>query len=93
MDITSLLISLAGGLLGGNVAGQAKADHLGTVGNSVAGLVGGGLANIVLHSLGLLTPETELTVRSIITNLAGSGLLGAVLPFAVSFLKKSFEQR
>ncbi len=44
MDITSLLIEAVSGAVGGNVAGAAmKENSLGAVGNSIAGIVGGGL--------------------------------------------------
>ena len=45
MDITSLIIEAVSGAIGGNVAGAAmKENSLGTVGNSIAGILGGGLA-------------------------------------------------
>ena len=43
MDVVSLLINLVSGAAGGNLAGAAMPDKsLGTLGNTVAGLVGGG---------------------------------------------------
>ena len=45
MDITSLIIEAVSGAVGGNVAGAAmKENSLGAVGNSIAGILGGGLA-------------------------------------------------
>jgi uncharacterized membrane protein YeaQ/YmgE (transglycosylase-associated protein family) len=44
MNIASLIIQLISGAVGGNVAGAAmKESSLGTLGNSIAGIVGGGL--------------------------------------------------
>ena len=44
MDITSLIIEAVSGAVGGNVAGAAmKENSLGAMGNSIAGIVGGGL--------------------------------------------------
>jgi uncharacterized membrane protein YeaQ/YmgE (transglycosylase-associated protein family) len=44
MDVMSLLVSLISGAVGGNVAGAAMKDKsLGTIGNSLAGILGGGL--------------------------------------------------
>ena len=44
MDITNLIIQAVSGAVGGNVAGAAMKDKsLGPVGNSLAGLVGGGI--------------------------------------------------
>ncbi len=89
MDMVSLLISLVSGLLGGNISGSTmKENNLGTVGNSVAGLLGGGLGNVLLHALGVLgTGGTELSFSSILSNIGASGLAGAVLPLIVSHIK------
>jgi len=44
MDMTGLLVSLISGAVGGNVAGAAMQDKsLGTLGNSLAGIFGGGI--------------------------------------------------
>jgi uncharacterized membrane protein YeaQ/YmgE (transglycosylase-associated protein family) len=52
MDITSLIIEAVSGAVGGNVAGAAmKEKSLGAVGNSIAGIVGGGLGGTILHSV------------------------------------------
>src|SRR4051794_33709523 len=52
MDITSLILELVSGAVGGNVAGAAmKEKSLGAVGNSLAGLVGGGLGGTILQSV------------------------------------------
>ena len=43
MDMVSLLISLVSGAVGGNIVGAAMKDRsLGGVGNTIAGLIGGG---------------------------------------------------
>jgi len=45
------IISLLSGIIGGNMAGSAmKEQSLGTLGNSIAGLVGGGLGGQLLSS-------------------------------------------
>src|SRR6266487_3440093 len=52
MDITSLIIEAVSGAVGGNIAGAAmKENSLGTVGNSIAGILGGGLGGTILHSV------------------------------------------
>ncbi len=44
MDITALIIQLIAGAIGGNAAGAAlKNLSLGTAGNSIVGILGGGL--------------------------------------------------
>jgi uncharacterized membrane protein YeaQ/YmgE (transglycosylase-associated protein family) len=52
MDITSLIVEAVSGAVGGNVAGAAmKEKNLGAVGNSIAGIVGGGLGGTILQTL------------------------------------------
>ena len=52
MDITSLIIEAVSGAVDGNVAGAAmKEKSLGAVGNSIAGIVGGGLGGTILQTL------------------------------------------
>jgi len=50
-----LIISLLSGAVGGNVAGGAlKNYNLGTIWNSVVGILGGGVGGQILSALGLL---------------------------------------
>ena len=52
MDTMSLIINLISGAAGGNAAGAAMPDKsLGTLGNSLAGLVGGGVAGAILQAI------------------------------------------
>lgn len=49
-----LIISLVTGAVGGNAAGAVlKKFSLGTTGNSIAGILGGGLGGIILSKLGI----------------------------------------
>ena len=52
MDLTSFIIEAVSGVVGGNVAGAAmKEKSLGPVGNSLAGIVGGGLGGTILQAV------------------------------------------
>ena len=52
MNIISLIIQLISGAVGGNIAGAAmKESSLGTLGNSIAGIVGGGLGGTLLQTV------------------------------------------
>ena len=86
MDIVTLLIQLASGALGGNVAGSLlKNLSLGTLGNSIAGIVGGGLGGQILGHLlnlpavggGALDPMAILS--QVVSGGAGGGILMAVI--------------
>ena len=49
MDITNLLIQLVSGAIGGNLAGMGlKKYSLGMLGNSIAGILGGGIGAQIL---------------------------------------------
>lgn len=96
MDILNILISLASGALGGNVAGSSVKEEkggLGMLGNSLTGLLGGGVGHIILQSLGLLgVGGADHSISTILTNIGASGLAGAVLPFVVSFIKQALNK-
>ena len=54
MSIVGLIVQLVSGAVGGNVAGAAlKKFGLGTVGNSIVGILGGGLGGQILGMLGV----------------------------------------
>lgn len=86
MEIVSLLISLISGAAGGNLAGAALSEkNLGIIGNTIVGLVGGGLGGYILQAFGLLShfvgnnagvdPSTTAAVTTAASNLD----LGAIL--------------
>lgn len=84
MDVTSLLIQLVCGAVGGNVAGLLnRARSLGPVINTVLGAVGGVAGGQVLGgNLG------DLLGGGTVGTAATSGLVGLVLPLIGGFLKK-----
>ena len=82
MDMTSLLISLISGAVGGNVAGAAMKDKsLGTLGNSLAGIFVGGIGSFLLQALGVLATSATSGggLGDILGNVAGGGVGGAIL--------------
>lgn len=95
MDI-GLLIQLLSGVVGGNVAGsQLGEKSLGALGNSLAGLVGGGLGGQILTALlgiGAASAGGGLDLGSIIAQLAGGGVGGAVLTAIIGMLKQNFAK-
>ncbi len=95
MDL-ALIIQLISGAIGGNVAGAAlKEKSLGVLGNSLAGLVGGGLGGQILQALlgvGTATAGSGLDLGAIISQIAGGGVGGAVLMAIVGILKQNFAK-
>lgn len=91
MDTTSLLLSLISGAVGGNVAGKVMPDKsLGTLGDSLAGIVGGGLGGQILQAvLPALSQGGDMDLGGIIGNIAGGGVGGGLLMAVISLVKKA----
>jgi uncharacterized membrane protein YeaQ/YmgE (transglycosylase-associated protein family) len=89
MNIVYLIISLICGAIGGNAAGAVMKDKsLGTLGNSLAGILGGGIGGAVLQALHLLPQGGGgLDLAGIVANIASGGVGGAVLLLIVSLFK------
>jgi len=94
MDMASLLISLVSGAVGGNAAGAAMKDKsLGTVGNSIAGILGGGLGTILLQQVGVAAGGGQLDLSKIITDVAGGGVGGGILMAVIAAVKGAMAQK
>ena len=86
----AILIQLLSGALGGNAAGAVlKNFNLGTLGNSVAGILGGGIGGAILSSVlgSAAAPYAGMDIGSILSNVAGGGVGGAVLLVIVGVVK------
>jgi hypothetical protein len=93
MDIVTLIIQLVAGAVGGNVAGAAvKQYSLGTVGNSIAGIIGGGIGGQILSaivpSLAAAASSGNLDIGSIIGQIVGGGVGGGILMVIVGIIKQ-----
>ncbi len=88
-----LIIQLISGAVGGNVAGALmKKLSLGTLGNSIVGILGGGLGGWVLGLLGIATKSGGTDIGSIVGSIAGGGVGGGVLMAIVAFIKKAMSK-
>lgn len=106
MDIVNLLISLASGAAGGNIAAAALPEdkNLGTLGNTISGLIGGGAGHYILQILGVLAQAGVATaagtaaagsgfdVGSLLANIGASGASGAILTAIVGLIKSSMQK-
>lgn len=107
MDLLNLIISLVSGLVGGNVAGASMPDkNLGTVGNSVAGLLGGGIGDFILKALGVLATTGAATaagaapveasgfdLTSLLANIGVSGVSGGALTAIIALIKNALQKK
>ena len=88
-----LIIQLISGAVGGNVAGGLMKDKsLGTLGNSIAGILGGGIGGQLLGMLGIGAGGGGMDIGSIITQVAGGGVGGGVLMVIIGIIKKAMAK-
>ena len=97
MNIIALIISLISGAVGGNAAGAAmKEKSLGVAGNSLAGIVGGGLGGMILQMLGFAQQGAASTsgmdIGAIIANIAGGGVGGGALMAIIAALRGGMKK-
>lgn len=84
--MTELIISLLTGAVGGNIAGALlKKFSMGTLWNSVVGILGGGLGAQLLSSLGL---DLSGMIGSLAGGTAGGGVLMAIIGVIKSAMSK-----
>jgi uncharacterized membrane protein YeaQ/YmgE (transglycosylase-associated protein family) len=96
MNIISLIIEIISGAIGGNVAGAAmKENSLGTLGNSIAGIVGGGLGGSILQSItgNAATGGGSLDLATILSNVAGGGVGGAILMAVIGLIRNQMAKK
>jgi uncharacterized membrane protein YeaQ/YmgE (transglycosylase-associated protein family) len=96
MNIISLIIQLISGAVGGNIAGAAmKESSLGTLGNSIAGIVGGGLGGAILQAVlgSAAAGGGGLDLSTILSNVVGGGVGGAILMAIVGIIKNKMAAK
>lgn len=89
-----VIIQLVSGAVGGNAAGALLKDKsLGTIGNSLAGILGGGLGGYLLNMLGVATGAGGMDIAGIIGSIAGGGVGGGVLMAIIGFIKSAMGKK
>ncbi|WP_041777978.1 hypothetical protein [Beijerinckia indica] len=87
-----ILINLVSGALGGNAIGKSSPTFdLGTIGNTIAGLVGGGVLGQIITALlpavASATQAGDLSIGGIVTQLIAGGAGGAILTAIAGLIK------
>lgn len=88
-----LIIGLISGAAGGNIVGKVlKNLDLGPLGNSIAGIIGGGLGQQIIAAMGAGGVAADaaaggLDIGSIISSIASGGVGGGVVMAVVGVIK------
>lgn len=87
-----IIINLIAGALGGNAVGKASSSFdLGTLGNTIAGLVGGGvlgqIVTLALPAVASAMQSGDLSIGNIIAQAVSGGAGGAILTAIIGLLK------
>ena len=87
-----ILINLITGALGGVAAGKASPNFdLGTIGNIISGLVGGGvlgqIVTLALPSVVVAAETGHLSVGGVISQIIAGGAGGAILTAIIGAIK------
>ena len=87
-----ILINLIAGALGGVGAGKSSPNFdLGTVGNIVSGLVGGGvlgqIVTLAMPAVAAAAQSGDLSIGGIISHIVAGGAGGAILTAIVGAIK------
>ncbi len=94
MSLLPLIIQLISGAVGGNLAGTLmKKFSLGTLWNSVAGIIGGGIGGQLLGLLGITTTTGGVDLASIVGSIASGGVGGGVLMAIIGVIKSAMAKK
>jgi uncharacterized membrane protein YeaQ/YmgE (transglycosylase-associated protein family) len=90
MDVVGALVSLVSGAVGGNISGASlKEMSLGTIGNTIAGAVGGVAGGYIIQAVGVLSALglSEMSIGALATGAGSAAVSGAVVTAVVGFIK------
>ncbi|MEM1245273.1 MAG: hypothetical protein AAGA81_23900 [Acidobacteriota bacterium] len=91
-SLLPLIIQLISGAVGGNLAGSLmKESSLGTLGNSIAGILGGGIGGQALGLLGLATGG-GMDITGILGSVASGGVGGGILMAILGVVRKAMSK-
>ena len=89
MELLPLIIQLASGALGGNLAGKLmKNFSMGTLWNSVLGILGGGLGGQLLDMAGIAT-QSGMDITGIVGSIASGGVGGGALLAIIGVIRNA----
>jgi len=87
-----VLIGLASGAIGGNVAGGVMKSNMGTMGRSLTGIVGGVVLSLIGQRIpgleGMFSMGGDFSLAGVVGPLVSGGLGGGILTAILGKLKK-----
>lgn len=97
VDLTTLVVQLLSGAIGANIAGALlRGLSLGTLGNTIAGLIGGGVGGALVTTLFAL-PEASFAAgmepMAIVHQAAAGAGSGLVVTIVLGILRSIFGGR
>jgi uncharacterized membrane protein YeaQ/YmgE (transglycosylase-associated protein family) len=99
VNIVALIVQVVSGAVGGNIAGALmKKFNLGPIGNSLAGIIGGGIGGQLLSMVtsgGAAAAGASaggMDMSSILSSVAGGGVGGAVLMAIIGLIKSQISK-
>lgn len=92
-DYLPLIIQLVSGAIGGNIAGSLmKKFSLGSLWNSIVGILGGGLGGQVLGLLGIGDGGGEMDLTGILGSIGSGGVGGGIVMAIIGMVKKAMNK-
>lgn len=94
--IINLIIQIIAGAIGGNAAGASlEKANLGTAGNTIAGALGGLGGGQILSALipAIAGTADSVDLGSVVGQLVGGGVSGAILTIIVGLIKDALAKR
>ena len=90
MNISCLILQIVSGIAAGNLlAGGLKSLHLGVLGNSLAGALGGGIGGqLFLRVTGVETNFHSSDAQIFLTSVFGAASGGVLVTFGVGMIKR-----
>jgi uncharacterized membrane protein YeaQ/YmgE (transglycosylase-associated protein family) len=90
MEYLMMALPYLTGAAGGNIIGKVLPSlNLGTLGNSLSGIVGGGIGGSILAAIGVdAGPATSLDIGSLLGGAGAGAVGGGVVMAVVGFVKK-----
>ena len=89
-NILPLVIQIISGAVGGNIASALMKQYsLGSLGNTIAGIVGGAIGGQLLGIWGVESAGQGMDIASVTGSILGGGIGGAILMAIIGITRKS----